>query len=160
MSNCVGHNLPRKPVGSRPGRPWRQWLSSGSVVAWLLRLQLSCFILLLACAINSEILGTKKYRTSLHHTNENLNFSIQTANEFFVKRFVERSKKIMTFVISNHTQSISKSQLISKSTTKHVDQSLEKTYSNELNKKKNHMNVDEKLTYDDFDSKNFNYIFD
>ena len=67
-----------------------------------------------------------------------MNFSIQTTNELFVKRFVERSKKIMTFVISNHIQSISKSQLISKSTTKHVDQSFEKTYSDELNKKKSH----------------------
>ena len=89
-----------------------------------------------------------------------MNLSIQTTNELSVKRFVERSKKIMTSVTSNHTQSISKSQLISKSTTEHADQSLEKTYSNELNQKENHMNVDEKLTYDDSDSKNFNYIFD
>ena len=61
-----------------------------------------------------------------------MNLFIQTLNEFFVKYFVERSKKIVFFVVSNYVET----QLITKSIVEHVNQLFKKTLFNELNQKK------------------------
>ena len=81
---------------------------------------------------------------------EKLNLFVQISNEFFIKRFVERSKKIVFFVFFDLIQIES----VVKSFTEHAFQSVEKTLFNKLNQKKNHMKIDEKRVYDEFDIDN------
>ena len=76
---------------------------------------------------------------------------VQTSNELFIKRFVKRSKKIVFFVFFDLIQIESIVELV----IKHAFQSVEKTLFNELNQKKNHMKIDEKRVYDDFDIDDF-----
>ena len=80
-----------------------------------------------------------------------MNLFVQTSNEFLIKRSVERSRKIVFFVFSNLAQIESAAESI----IEHAFQSVEKTLFNELNQTKDHMNIDEKRVYDDFDSDNF-----
>ena len=77
--------------------------------------------------------------------------SVQTSNELFIRRFVERSKKIVFFVFFDLAQIES----IAESIIKHAFQSVEKTFFNELNQKKDHIKIDEKRVYDDFDIDDF-----
>ena len=74
-----------------------------------------------------------------------MNLFTQTSNKFLVKRSVKQSKKITVSVVSNQVEI----ELISKSITEHANQSIKDTSFNELNQKKNHINIDEKRVYND-----------
>ena len=79
--------------------------------------------------------------------NEKLNLFVQTLNEFLIRRPVERSRKIVFFVFFDLAQIESAAE----SVTEHVSQLVEKALFNELDQKEDHMKIDEKRVYDEFD---------
>ena len=73
-----------------------------------------------------------------------MNLFIQTSNKFFVKRSVERLKKVVSLVNFGLVQIES-----------NVKSIVEKTFFEKLNQKEDHMKIDEKRVYDDFDIDDF-----